>query len=93
MKKLINRKTKAIFPYNKGLLKNKDMEPYDDESEFAQAQEQEPSGASSENGIIISRATKSELIKYAMDAHGIQIEDDLTVPQIREQVKKLEEEG
>lgn len=93
MKKLINRKTKAIFPYNKGLLKNKDMEPYDDESEFAQAQEQEPSGASSENGIIISRAKKGELIKYALDNYGVQIEDSQTVPQIREQVERLEEEG
>lgn len=93
MKKLINRKTKAVFPFSKGLLRNKDMEPYDDSSEFAKALEAQPSGASSDNGIIISRATKGELIQYAMSNHGIQIEDSLTVPQIREQVKRLDEEG
>ena len=94
MQMLINRKTKAVFPFSKMLAKHKDMEPYDKDSDFAKALAEKDSGASSDNGgIIISRANKGELLKYAFETYGIQLEDSLTVKEIREQLKRLDEEG
>jgi hypothetical protein len=93
MKLLRNRKTGATFPYNKGLLRNKDMEPYEGEIEITEINPaSQDTGATSDNGIIISRATKAELIKFAFENYGITIEDSLTVPEIREQIKRLQEE-
>lgn len=96
MKKLlINSKTKVVFPYHALLAKNKDIVPYNEEVHGKLGTEElEPSDAASPNGsIIISRARKDELINFAFENYGIQIEDDLTVAEIREQVKRLVEAG
>lgn len=94
-KLLINKKTKVIFPYHELLVKNKDIVPYDEEvfGALGSTKEPEPTGATSSNGIIISRANKAELIEFAYTNFGVVIEDDQTVPVIREQVKRLVEAG
>lgn len=94
-KLLINRKTKAVFPFHPLLLKNnRNLEPYDEqatEDDIPAGDTGADSGAS--EGIILSKAKRHELIKFAMDNFSIQIEDDQTVPEIREQIQRLIESG
>lgn len=41
-------------------------------------------------GIIISRATKPQLIDYAKRYHGVDLDESMTVPQLRDEVRALE---
>lgn len=50
---------------------------------------QPPPAAVTDNGIVISRANKGDLIAFALKHYGVQLEDNQTVPELREQVKKL----
>lgn len=98
MKFLRNRKTGVVFPYHPLLTKNKDMEPCDkggksafeevDATEPARAEEQ-PAPAVSENGIVLSRASKADLLKFAYDNYGVELDESLKVPELRDEVKRL----
>lgn len=95
-KYLKNSKTGAIFPFHKGLLRNKNMEPYDgdpkakatDEEIADEVIESQPQS----NQFSVSRASKQQLLDYAANEYGVQLEDSLTVKELREQVKNLQEE-
>lgn len=96
-KYLQNEKTKAVFPYNERLLRNKNMVPYDGDPSTPE-EEAEPITISSDSSdqpaasFSIKRAKKDELIAYAANEFGVQLEDDQTVAQLREQITKLSEE-
>lgn len=100
---LRNRKTKVVFPFHPGLLRNKDMEPYGgdvvEETEITeismpkeeptQALEMPEVGSEAPMSIDISKAKKTELIDFAINNFGVQLEDDLTLNELRKQVKTL----
>ncbi|WP_417518731.1 hypothetical protein [Marinobacter sp.] len=96
MKFLRNRKTGVVFPDHPKLRENKNMEPCnaDGESAFetvdapvAPAAPAEP--AASANGIVLSKATKAEMIAFALENFGVRLEDSQTAAELREQVKTL----
>lgn len=101
MKLLRNRKTGVVFPFHPLLAKNKNMEPCNasGESAFEEVDATQPvqgSGqaapepsALSDNGIVISRASKAELLKFAFDNYGEELDESLKVPELREEVKRL----
>ena len=92
MKLLKNKVTGAVFPFHKGLLKNKNIIPYDEEFEEIGGIEEESSGASSENGLIIGKAKKAELIKFAAENYGVQLNSKDSIEELRQQVTNLVEE-
>lgn len=100
MKFLRNRKTGVVFPYHRLLAKNRNMEPCDKNGESAfeevdatQPTEttETPAPAVSDNGIVISRASKAELLKFAYDNYGVELDEGLKVPELREKIKELAE--
>ncbi|WP_328186905.1 hypothetical protein [Marinobacter sp. OP 3.4] len=100
MKFLRNRKTGVVFPYHPLLAKNTDMEPCSQNGQSAfeevdatgPATVESPSApAVSDNGIVISRASKAELLKFAYENFGVEMDESLKVPELRDEVKKLVE--
>ena len=89
-KYLRNRKTGVVFPFHKGLVKNKDMEPYDEAlGDIAEEAVIDPSS----EAFDISKAKKPELLAFAANEFGVQLEDSLTVKELRAQIKTLSEEA
>lgn len=88
MKLLRNVKTGAVFPFHAQLARNKDMEPYESGQEDV-IHEIGGSSASSSQGIIIDKASKPELIKFAADNYGEDIDRNLSLTAIRSTVRAL----
>lgn len=106
MQKLLrNRKTGASFPYSEKLAKNPDMELVgaNFEEHIVDTTIQKPPAvaldtpdpepqATSTDSIVLSRASKQEMIDYAKANYGVDLDPSETNAVMREQLKTLIEE-
>lgn len=96
MKFLKNRKTGVVFPFSAKLAKNRHMEPCskDGRSAFEEVDATGGEGGASDNGIVISKAKAPELVKFALDNFGVELDPEDKVTELRKQVQTLiENEG
>lgn len=96
MKFLRNRNSGVVFPDHPKLRENKNMEPCNADGRSAFETVEAPiaptapaAPAASANGIVLSKATKAEMIAFAYENFGVQLEDSQTAAELREQVKTL----
>lgn len=96
MKYLKNSKTGVVFPYSPKLAKNRHMEPCnkDGRSAFEEVDATGGEGGATDNGIVISKAKAPELVKFAFDNFGVELDPEDKVTELRKQVQTLvENEG